>query len=774
MRAASLSVLRSVCRPSSRRACRFVAGSRHPISRRNFHRSAISYQLPRNPPHTTDEETPENVEISARNEETAAFPRESEPLGEERQPNQSETIVSTATSAEGEDANRAEEGEVVEDAEPNKPISRAKRIPSRRIVKPQQGLPPVVLPPWFLERNVRCFYESDIVGNLAVDSPQDVDLDAIDVPDSKDEAGAVSKLNRSCKVSQKIEDCGLPSTKDAKYTLNVDVYLEILAAVRAGLTLRPNPSYADKKHIPRPVTVLQCPKDGGTYFLDSILETIATKVEADLVSIDAQDIAQIVGPYLDENHAWAPSATALLGYAVHKLAGKLEAYDQGSNNEPEEQENVGDEDESPRPTRPPNTSLRRFTRPMLSAAIIKSFTGALGFGDVSPTYLEFKPQWLDRMPQFKGLSPDANSQNAFQYASPKPGVGQWTDLKAAAVLEALVGSADAKRTAYQETPSWRPLIIQVRDYKEISSIPNGAELLNRLRNVVDKRWSEGRDVIIVGTTSTEEMSSTLSTTEIQHAQVDIIEGQRRTIIVPPNRRDDQLNTFESDESARIRRVNVRHIEDMIRQLADRQQENSIDIDIERTLDNATAVSAGLEDVVLMYATVYRLATTILGLEKPLAVIDGHTLSKAMTTLNASDEAKFAWSSKELKEDEINEDAYSKSENEAASSQPISSKVNSAKLKKIKKNATSHEAKLLSGVIMPADIKTTFSNIRAPKETVEALKTLTSLSLIRPEAFSYGVLATDKIPGLLLYGPPGYVALIHPHITVPTPYCSQSK
>jgi SpoVK/Ycf46/Vps4 family AAA+-type ATPase len=35
-----------------------------------------------------------------------------------------------------------------------------------------------------------------------------------------------------------------------------------------------------------------------------------------------------------------------------------------------------------------------------------------------------------------------------------------------------------------------------------------------------------------------------------------------------------------------------------------------------------------------------------------------------------------------------------------------------------------------------------------------LKTLTSLSLVRPEAFSYGVLATDKLSGLLLYGPPG--------------------
>ena len=45
-------------------------------------------------------------------------------------------------------------------------------------------------------------------------------------------------------------------------------------------------------------------------------------------------------------------------------------------------------------------------------------------------------------------------------------------------------------------------------------------------------------------------------------------------------------------------------------------------------------------------------------------------------------------------------------------------------------------------------------MHATSDTITALKTLTSLSLIRPEAFSYGVLATDNIPGLLLYGPPG--------------------
>jgi SpoVK/Ycf46/Vps4 family AAA+-type ATPase len=35
-----------------------------------------------------------------------------------------------------------------------------------------------------------------------------------------------------------------------------------------------------------------------------------------------------------------------------------------------------------------------------------------------------------------------------------------------------------------------------------------------------------------------------------------------------------------------------------------------------------------------------------------------------------------------------------------------------------------------------------------------MRTLTSLSLLRPDAFKYGVLANDTISGLLLYGPPG--------------------
>jgi SpoVK/Ycf46/Vps4 family AAA+-type ATPase len=76
------------------------------------------------------------------------------------------------------------------------------------------------------------------------------------------------------------------------------------------------------------------------------------------------------------------------------------------------------------------------------------------------------------------------------------------------------------------------------------------------------------------------------------------------------------------------------------------------------------------------------------------------------------------------------------------------------LASLRKTCNSHEKKLLNGVVDAKSIRTTFADVHVPPDTIDALKTLTSLSLIRPEAFTYGVLATDKIPGLLLYGPPG--------------------
>ncbi len=73
---------------------------------------------------------------------------------------------------------------------------------------------------------------------------------------------------------------------------------------------------------------------------------------------------------------------------------------------------------------------------------------------------------------------------------------------------------------------------------------------------------------------------------------------------------------------------------------------------------------------------------------------------------------------------------------------------------IRESGNRYEKRLLSGIVLPRKIGTTFEDVHVSNDTIEALKTLTSLSLQRPEAFKYGVLKSDTIPGLLLYGPPG--------------------
>jgi len=334
----------------------------------------------------------------------------------------------------------------------------------------------------------------------------------------------------------------------------------------------------------------------------------------------------------------------------------------------------------------------------------------------------------------------------------------WNGIKLSNAFETMVNAADAKRasaeagnsesTAVDATP--RDIIVQIRDYKELNSIPLGAEMLSRLRTLINKRWQDGRNIICVGTTSSEEGEPALARSEIQHLQSDI-DGEKRTIFVPPDRREEQDVAFETDEKTRIRNINIRHIEDMISKMVDGTYEMPVAIDIEKDLDSAAVYAAGIEDAVWTYARVHRLATTILGLESSISSVDGAMVSKAVKLLTSSDEAKFTWGAAELKEEDADVENMMNDLAEAGHSTKNKTKD---KLKQIKKTCTPHEKKLLGGVVMPSDIHTTFDHIRAPKETVEALKTLTSLSLVRPEAFSYGVLATDKIPGLLLYGPPG--------------------
>ncbi|KFY87774.1 hypothetical protein V498_07022, partial [Pseudogymnoascus sp. VKM F-4517 (FW-2822)] len=149
----------------------------------------------------------------------------------------------------------------------------------------------------------------------------------------------------------------------------------------------------------------------------------------------------------------------------------------------------------------------------------------------------------------------------------------------------------------------------------------------------------------------------------------------------------------------------------------------------------------LEDSIWPYPRVHRLATVMIGSSDiDLTHAGNSSLLAAYDIIAASDEEKALW----MKRDHRRKIPTTTTSTPAADQ----------KQKRQKVVGTKREQKLLGGVVHPENIKITFDDVRAPAETIDALKTLTSLSLIRPEAFSYGVLAKDKIPGVLLYGPPG--------------------
>ncbi|KAH6683085.1 Mus7/MMS22 family-domain-containing protein [Halenospora varia] len=630
---------------------------------------------------------------------------------------------------------------VEEDSSAPSQKARNGRTPGRiRPTRPRQpeGLPPVVLPGWFLDGNVKRAEELKLQGDLAVyGTGQSDELKLEDV-------GVQG-------VSEDVIACDLAPTATARYSMHVHVYQEILSAIRAGLALRP-PTNSDDQALIRPVTHLYCPKDGGSYYLDSVVQTIASKLEADLITLDAQDIGQIVGSYIDENVAWlqSPSGLAVLSYENSSQAGKLEEF--VDKEESSEQDEAEEEDLSfagfTKNNKPPPPPPRGFPR---MADLIKSYSVFLPSGQRAPA---------PSSGPFTGVVDivGALTRSRGEQGAPSPDADQWKILKTTAIVNALIDAAETKaatslnsseNVAKSDPKGSRGTIIQVRDYKTLAQTTGGVYILDQLRTAVNKRWKEGKNIVLVGTTSIEEDEQALSKVEIQELQH---KNTERTIYVPPDRREEQDTVFESDEKARIRRINIRHIEDMLEKLSEGTQHLSLAVDVEKGLDSGAVYSSGLEDAVWAYSRVQRVAMTILGsrVDKSSSEIDGLDLGKALELLSSSDEAKFSWGAAELKEED-DEIALLTAESTGAAKKNETTKD---KLKQIKKNCNSHEKKLLNSVVIPSDLRTTFEDIRAPKETIEALKTLTSLSLIRPEAFSYGVLATDKIPGLLLYGPPG--------------------
>jgi len=463
--------------------------------------------------------------------------------------------------------------------------------------------------------------------------------------------------------------------------------LELLAAARTEMVAAA-PRNTPSKKLNRPVTVLTVLNYKGPGAATSVIKDVAAELKADVVHLDASNIARIVGGYLGQTPYWSRSSTSMLGYAAAEINGRLlsRASENGSG---------GDE-----------------------------ITGL--FYSLPGRIRSFAPRKDSLL--FGGVSDE-----------------RWDDIKLGRALEQLVEAADTQRYSNRSSSSRRKdLIIHIHDYIELNSLAEG--IINKLRSIVDRMWHNGRRVIIVGSSST----------DIHDAPQwrSLLHSNKEEYHVIPFHVSENADDKAARENREATQENLDNISAMLRALVGSSSETVVDLNLvddgAATVKPAIDLGKGIYDV----HWVYRIATLMLGTETPRPPkFDIAVLNKALGAMETGDKQ---WTDLYP----VRPPYFSPVFANSSSSNPnvpflsIDPRGESGETSSSSKQYDSHEKKLLSGLINAKDIRTTFDDIVAPEATKDSLIALTSLALLQPEAFSYGVLKTERIPGCLLYGPPG--------------------
>ncbi|KAB5582681.1 hypothetical protein GE09DRAFT_278181 [Coniochaeta sp. 2T2.1] len=320
---------------------------------------------------------------------------------------------------------------------------------------------------------------------------------------------------------------------------------------------------------------------------------------------------------------------------------------------------------------------------------------------------------------------------------------RWEDLKVTQALETLIRTLDAERsTSSDPSIPEPPVIIHVRDYIELGTLAEG--ILQRLRAVVDRLWRKGKRIVIVGSSSSDVKSAV----------------QWRAQLAEMSKEDCHVIPFHAEVSAKVRETmekadntleNIRNLTNMLSALEGSTAATSCSVKAGGLLPKSQQV---FEDSVLDLQAIYRLASLILG-SSPKSIGPAE-LEDATSFLDWRD---MRWVSRYPGVQPFGTRGSSITGSSGArpganmSSDDGPDGPNGAPPTH-EQQLDKYEKGLITGLINAKDIRTTFNDIVAPEPMVESIKALTSLSIIRPQAFSYGILKVERIPGLLMYGPPG--------------------
>ncbi|KAK5958613.1 hypothetical protein OHC33_000456 [Knufia fluminis] len=473
------------------------------------------------------------------------------------------------------------------------------------------------------------------------------------------------------------------------------------------------------------LTILHGAKDTDS-LLDTLVLDLCKTVGANRVRLDIQDISELmaaadVAPEVAEKGG-------RLSFKVYKdIFGPANIYqDSFFAREEEEEDDEGEDEDQPGPRGSidiPVHSMVAFPSGGMSKNMFGELTRGLS-GPGSP---------------FRRLLGGGNNVINTDL---RQGPGLWGHL----IESILSTSADVQKAALNqmstengdEPAASPPMVLHLPNYRALQSHSLAEGFMGELIAAADKRSRHGQRIIVIGTDSMRDFSTSNNPRAILDEQEHRSYGASSSIVLTPvfPNREAELALLR-DREKKIRDVNVRHLYNVLKSrgvLLKGLEEGFWHKDYSAELGEADFNALG--DIYWPFIHVQRVAAMIAGND-----LSQTPISDAVETLTQSDESKVAWA-RRTQPDIVKED-FKESE-----------KPENKRMRSLRSKATRHEKKLLSGVIEPKKISTTFSDIHIPAETVEALQTLTTLSLQRPEAFKYGVLKSDRIPGLLLYGPPG--------------------
>ncbi|KAI3552133.1 Mus7/MMS22 family protein [Colletotrichum filicis] len=509
-------------------------------------------------------------------------------------------------------------------------------------------------------------------------------------------------------VEQYIEEGRPKLRRDGLRLFDPRIRGEVVTAVCAELSLQPDASAAGRE-LKRPLTVVNIPNYTGRSHTKKLMKHVASCAEADLIHLDAQELAMLVGDYIGQDCAYSRGSISMLGYRSAEMDGRLV--------------------KSEEPSKPNDEDLS---------------------GEIEAAWVNLRDHGVDG-----GYGNPMDNELQKIKEGPKdyilPSVDRWENLKINAVLEEIANSA-TKMTSKPD----RNLIIHVDDFVELNMTLEGALLIGRLRTIVDTMWRAGKRVTLVGTSSNENPSEQYASTLKE------IAAEECLIPLPLNfqRITDAANTKKIYEANDFLQENLRNIQHMLKSISGQTRDTSKLRIV--GVSKSSPPQFLLDDTHGSYMEVSLiprvLATSIL----PLS--DVYHITRLFYACEGTVRPDESW---RVLFDVVESSSYSTAQLHRTQDRPTRSKPSSAGASssadmqkpeperlRVSGNYNDYEKKLLSGLVNSSEIKTTFADVHADAETKNNLKLLTSLSLVRPEAFTYGVLATDRIPGCLLYGPPG--------------------